>query len=146
MPAIGAPVSASLLGTALSNAIQLIEARGGGGWQELTWGDFHKARFPHQVFRHIPVVGGLLAEELATDGDFYTVSRGTPIYADQGRLFEHVHEDGVDLGEPVDRAIGERGEGHEDGIALGTSFAKSGAALGAVAVVLARRALRAPSR
>ncbi len=80
-----------LLGIALNSAIQLIEARGGDGWQDLTWGDFHKARFPHQVFRHVPLVGGLLSEELATDGDFYTVSRGTPVFADKGRLFEHVH-------------------------------------------------------
>ncbi len=82
---------AAVLGTALGDAIQLIEARGGSSWQELTWGDFHKARFPHQVFRHVPIVGGLLSEELATDGDFYTVSRGTPVFADNGRLFEHVH-------------------------------------------------------
>ena len=82
---------AAVLGTALSNAIQLIEARGGDSWQELTWGDFHKARFPHQVFRHVPIISNLLAEELSTDGDFYTVSRGTPVFAEKGRLFEHVH-------------------------------------------------------
>ena len=86
---------AAVLGSALDSAIALIEARGGASWQSLTWGDFHKARFNHQVYRHIPLIGGMLAEDLATDGDYYTVSRGTPIYADQGRLFEHVHGAGL---------------------------------------------------
>lgn len=57
------------------------------GWR---WGDAHQARFAHPLFDRLPILGGLFAIEVETDGDNFTVNRGTAI-PQPGLRFPHVH-------------------------------------------------------
>src|SRR5690606_31254784 len=44
------------------------------GWR---WGDAHRALFAHSVFRFVPVLDRLSGLTIATDGDDFTVDRGS---------------------------------------------------------------------
>lgn len=43
------------------------------------WGDTHRARFGHSLLDRVPLLGDLLATEIETDGDNFTVNRGTAL-------------------------------------------------------------------
>ncbi len=55
------------------------------------WGDSHRAPFDHPVYRSIPLVGDWLAADLPTDGDFFSVDRGTFLPPRKGVALPHVH-------------------------------------------------------
>ncbi len=81
---------AEIAGSALTAALDRIEAKLGAdidGWQ---WGALHKARFSHRLFDFIPGLGRLTAIEIATSGGDYTLNRGTPLPAASGD-FRHIH-------------------------------------------------------
>lgn len=76
----------------------LVEAHGGdpNAWR---WGDAHRAPFAHSLFRQIPILGDWLAVPVETDGDNYTVNRGTapphgPPHVAPG-FFPHRHGAGL---------------------------------------------------
>jgi penicillin amidase len=69
---------AGLVGAALEAALAGLEARFGTDIGDWRWGEAHKARFPHPVLRHVPVIGGWLEFAVEADGGFYTVNRGGP--------------------------------------------------------------------
>ncbi|MBL8708005.1 MAG: penicillin acylase family protein [Rhodospirillaceae bacterium] len=68
------------------------------------WGDSHRARFQHPVFRNVPLVADWLDADLPTDGDFFTINRGTPLPPRDGVALSHVHGPGLrflhDFGDP----------------------------------------------
>jgi penicillin amidase len=59
------------------------------------WGNSHRAQFAHPVFRNVPVVSDWLAADLPTDGDFFTVNRGTAMPPRSGVALNHVHGAGL---------------------------------------------------
>ena len=56
------------------------------------WGDDHQATFEHLVLRHVPVLGSLTRISIPSDGDSFTVNRGT--YRHDGS-FQHIHGAGL---------------------------------------------------
>lgn len=59
-----------------------------GNWQ---WGASHRAHFNHPVFRYVPVLNDWLDADLPTDGDFFSVNRGTALPPRQGVGLSQVH-------------------------------------------------------
>jgi penicillin amidase len=80
---------------ALERALASLEGRYGGDMESWRWGEAHKVRFAHLVFRHLPLLDDLTAVEMETDGGHYTVNRGTPLFASEARLFGHAHGAGL---------------------------------------------------
>jgi penicillin amidase len=80
---------------ALERALASLERRYGGDMEAWRWGEAHKLRFAHPVFRHVPLLDDLSAVEEETDGGPYTVNRGTPRFASERRLFGHAHGAGL---------------------------------------------------
>src|SRR5262249_30383987 len=69
-------------------------------WQ---WGAAHAAHFPHALWSRVPVVRALFDLNLATDGDYFTLNRASPIIEDPtGTRFDDVH--GASLRAIVDLA------------------------------------------
>ena len=58
------------------------------------WGDLHEARFDHPLLGRIPVLRNLFAVTIPTDGDDFTLNRGTPQAAGKNP-FTHVHGAGL---------------------------------------------------
>lgn len=62
------------------------------GWQ---WGASHRARFRHPVFQNVPFLADWLDADLPTDGDFFSINRGTAIPPRGGVALSHVHGAGL---------------------------------------------------
>lgn len=58
---------------------------------QLRWGDLHQARFTHPVMGRLPLASRLSDSQHPTDGDDYTINRGT-FFPGQ---FSHVHGAGM---------------------------------------------------
>jgi penicillin amidase len=71
-------------------------------WQ---WGDSHRAHFGHPVFRNVPLLATWLDADLPSDGDFFTVNRGSAVPPRDGVSLPHVHGAGLrfvhDFGDPA---------------------------------------------
>jgi len=81
-----------MVSRSLETAITELSARfPGKGLEQLRWGDAHQAKFTHPVIGRIPFASRLSDSQFATDGDDYTVSRGT---FTPGQ-FTHVHGAGL---------------------------------------------------
>ncbi|MGE5517880.1 MAG: penicillin acylase family protein [Bacteroidota bacterium] len=76
---------------ALERAVATLTARHGPDMATWKWGDDHKAVFAHPVLAHVPLLGRLTEIAIATDGDDFTVNRGT--YAPGS--FRQVHGAGL---------------------------------------------------
>lgn len=59
------------------------------------WGDSHRAHFSHPVFRHLPLLRDWFDADLPTDGDFFSVNRGTALPPRKGVALSHVHGPGL---------------------------------------------------
>lgn len=77
--------------TALERAVLSLTARYGGTMAEWKWGAAHVAVFEHPVFSHIPLIDTMANVETPTDGDDFTISRGTYLPGS----FRHVHGAGL---------------------------------------------------
>ncbi|MDX2223425.1 MAG: penicillin acylase family protein, partial [Rhodospirillaceae bacterium] len=58
------------------------------GWR---WGEVHIARFAHPIFPMIPGLRELGSFAIATDGDNFTVNRGSPSASSSAAPFRHRH-------------------------------------------------------
>lgn len=76
---------------ALERAVAGLTERHGPNIAAWTWGSDHRAVFEHPVLRHIPLVKNLATAEIATDGDDFTVNRGTYLPGS----FQHIHGAGL---------------------------------------------------
>lgn len=85
----------AILAGALKTARTDLSTAYGPDPQAWRWGDSHRAHFRHPVFRNVPVVAGWLDADLPTDGDFFTVNRGTPLPPRDGVALSHVHGPGL---------------------------------------------------
>jgi penicillin amidase len=59
------------------------------------WGTAHQARLPHPIFDRIPVLRDWLHEPVESDGDNFTLNRGTFAVGTDGIEFPHVHGPGL---------------------------------------------------
>ena len=85
---------AEVLERALGEAVSAIAARHGSDPASWRWGDAHVARFENPFWNAIPVLRDLLGLAVPTDGDNYTLDRGTP-RPGTGAMFDHVHGAGL---------------------------------------------------
>ncbi len=76
---------------ALERAMATLTTRHGATIAEWKWGDEHHARFSHPILGHIPGLSWLTEMDIATDGDDFTVNRGSFGASD----FQHTHGAGM---------------------------------------------------
>jgi penicillin amidase len=76
---------------ALERAIHTLTERHGSNMAGWRWGDDHRAVFDNPVLSHLPVVGSLTGASIATDGDDFTINRGTYL----PDSFRHIHGAGL---------------------------------------------------
>lgn len=80
---------------ALSAALSDLTMAYGADPKTWHWGDSHRAQFAHPVFRKVPIVADWLRADLPTDGDFFTINRGTAMPPGDGVALNHVHGAGL---------------------------------------------------
>jgi penicillin amidase len=78
-----------LIERSLEQALTDLKADWGRDMSRWRWGDAHKARFAHPVLGQVPLLRRWATQEIRTDGDNATLSRGT--YRIDGGHFPHVH-------------------------------------------------------
>lgn len=92
-----------IVAAALRRATGDLAAAYGTDMSQWRWGDSHRAHFAHPVFRNVPLVRNWLDHDLPTDGDFFTINRGTPLPPRDGVALPHLHGAGLrfihDLGD-----------------------------------------------
>lgn len=80
-----------IISRALDKAVATLASRHGSDISKWSWGSEHKAVFEHPLFSRVPLLQRLVRSEIATDGDDFTVNRGT--YLPDG--FRHIHGAGL---------------------------------------------------
>lgn len=83
------------LAAALDDALSALAEAYGDDPDEWRWGDAHQAHFPHPVLESVPVIGEWLETPIATDGDSFTLNRGTPRIRPGSVAYPHVHGPGL---------------------------------------------------
>ncbi|MBP2298376.1 penicillin acylase family protein [Azospirillum picis] len=84
-----------IIGRSLEAAVALLSDRQGSDPRDWRWGDDHKAALTHKMLGRLPLVGGTADLSVGTDGDFFTVNRGTTAIRDAANPFAHVHGAGL---------------------------------------------------
>ncbi|WP_366556156.1 penicillin acylase family protein [Aquibaculum sediminis] len=84
----------ALLEQTLQQALEGLEVTNGEELRALRWGDRHQVRIAHFLLGRIPLLGDLLALELATGGGDYTINRASPS-RDPASRFRQVHGPGL---------------------------------------------------
>ncbi len=82
------------VGVALRTALATLSEIAGDDPADWRWGDLHKARFSHQIFGRVPILRDLIDIEIETDGDNFTVNRGTHILGQGDDMFTQIHGPG----------------------------------------------------
>jgi penicillin amidase len=80
---------------ALLSALAKLNEAYGSDPKKWRWGDAHQARFGHPIFDRIPILGTLVRDPIATDGDDSTVNRATPRVDFESVVFPDVHGAGL---------------------------------------------------
>ncbi len=83
-----------LRGSLMDSLAALIEAYGE-AFEDWAWGDAHVAPLAHRVYGRVPLIGGLFANPIATDGGEFTVNRGGMSQSGGREAFQHVHGAGL---------------------------------------------------
>lgn len=84
-----------IVSAALKQTIADLTAAFGADPTEWQWGASHRAHFRHPVFRNIPIIAKWLDADLPSDGDFFSVNRGTATPPREGVMLSHVHGPGL---------------------------------------------------
>jgi penicillin amidase len=82
---------ASILGAALIRALEDLRQRFGPDMNRWRWGDAHIARFRNRALSALPLIGSFGNIEIATDGDTFTLNRGTTRRFSRRNPFAHGH-------------------------------------------------------
>jgi penicillin amidase len=80
---------------ALLSALAKLSSAYGSDPKAWRWGDAHQARFGHPIFDRIPILGALVRDPIATDGDDSTINRATPRVDFDSVVFPDVHGAGL---------------------------------------------------
>lgn len=86
---------ADILSAALRDTRTDLAAVYGNDARKWRWGDSHRAHFSHPVFRHLPLLRDWLNADLPTDGDIFSVNRGTALPPRKGVDLAHIHGPGL---------------------------------------------------
>jgi penicillin amidase len=84
-----------VLTVALTQTVADLTAAYGADPKAWKWGDSHRAHFRHPVFRNVPIVADWLDADLPSDGDFFTINRGTAVPPRNGVSLAHGHGPGL---------------------------------------------------
>jgi penicillin G amidase len=79
----------------LEEAVTNLTAAYGPDMSRWTWGAAHRAHFSHPILGQVPLLGRWADLEVATDGDDFTVSRGSYMPDEGGTRFPHLHGAGL---------------------------------------------------
>jgi penicillin amidase len=82
---------ASILEAALVRALEDLRQRFGPDMSRWRWGDAHIARFRNRALSSLPLIGSFAHIEIATDGDTFTLNRGTTRRFSRRNPFAHGH-------------------------------------------------------
>ncbi len=85
------PDCTALAETTLVEALGELAATQGRDLRRWRWGDLHRAPFENPIFARLPVLGPLLAVDLPTHGDYYTINRGGMRLGNPATPYAHVH-------------------------------------------------------
>ena len=80
-----------VLAAALVRALEDLTQRFGPDISQWRWGDAHIARFRNRVLSPLPLIGGFADIAIATDGDTFTLNRGTTRRFSRRNPFAHGH-------------------------------------------------------
>lgn len=81
----------AVLSGALIRALAELRRRFGSDITSWRWGDAHIADFRNRALERLPLIGGFANISIATDGDDFTLNRGTSRLASRRAPFAHVH-------------------------------------------------------
>ncbi len=81
----------AVLSSALDSALDELAEKLGPDINTWRWGDLHVARFRNRTLSLIPVIDRLANIEIATDGDTYTLNRGTTRASSRRDPYAHAH-------------------------------------------------------
>jgi penicillin amidase len=85
---------ADMIGRSLESAVATLAERHGSKPKNWRWGDDHKVALAHRMLSRLPLIGGTADLSVETDGDFFTVNRGSTTIRDSANPFRHVHGSG----------------------------------------------------
>jgi penicillin G amidase len=86
-----APDCAAALAGSLEKALDDLARRYGGEMKEWRWGRAHEAAFTNQLLSRVPVLRGLFATRIATDGGDDTLNRAATSIRDETDPFADIH-------------------------------------------------------
>ncbi|KAA0593537.1 penicillin amidase [Azospirillum lipoferum] len=81
---------ADMIGRSLETAVKQLAERHGSSPKSWRWGDDHTVALVHRMLSRVPLIGGKADLSVETDGDFFTVNRGSTTIRDPGNPFRHV--------------------------------------------------------
>jgi penicillin G amidase len=84
-----------LIERSLGKALADLEVTWGKDMKTWRWGAAHPARFAHPFLGRIPVLGAMADLQVPSDGDDFTVSRGTYHSQDNATRFPQIHGAGL---------------------------------------------------
>ncbi|MFN8701438.1 MAG: penicillin acylase family protein [Rhodospirillales bacterium] len=90
-----APNCAAMAEAALGVALDELGQKYGRDLKRWQWGAAHRAPFENPIFARLPIVGPLLAVDLPTHGDYYTINRGGMRLSNAAAPYAHVHGAGL---------------------------------------------------
>ncbi|MBK1841675.1 penicillin acylase family protein [Azospirillum sp. YIM B02556] len=82
---------ADMVGRSLEAAVAMLAERHGSSPKGWRWGDDHRVALTHRMLSRLPLIGGKADLSVETDGDFFTVNRGSTATRDPANPFSHVH-------------------------------------------------------
>lgn len=82
---------ADMVGRSLESAVAMLAERHGSSPKSWRWGDDHTVALVHRMLSRVPLIGGRADLSVETDGDFFTVNRGSTSTRDPANPFRHVH-------------------------------------------------------
>jgi penicillin amidase len=86
---------ASVAADALERALTELRRTQGEAFGSWEWGRVHAARFIHPILGRVPLIGGFFRFDIPTDGDNWTINRGSSRLTDRADPYGHVHGAGV---------------------------------------------------
>jgi penicillin amidase len=84
-----------VVAAAFRQALALLAEAYGSDPAAWRWGEAHRATFAHPLLGRIQALRGLFGATIATDGDNFTINRGTPDILPGSPLFPHIHGAGL---------------------------------------------------
>lgn len=79
----------------LETVLGILSQRLGPDMKLWRWGELHQASFRHRILGELPLIGSLFNRETPSDGDDFTVNRGSFSPIGSAGAFRHIHGAGL---------------------------------------------------